>query len=306
MTSAPRPARCRARRCLAPRCRMLASRRVRRPRARVRYCRCASQRSIYGREAASSRNRSSASRGTGTTSGTWLLSAPSPSVTSDAAASDLVVLVDERIGRAGDRTQLDRDDVVEDAPTVREARGVAADEPERVGLLASAGSPCSAAAGRRGVASGVVLEPGHDARRNPGQQDRDEVGPRLRSASPGSGTRPDTGPGRSPAAPGAGRTAGTAPSRPAGSAFQRSLSPIGTITSLNSGLPRRETWTHGPSAWPRRRSRISARCGGWRPPTRRSPSLLSFGVGRRRAVARQLRLRDLERDRVHAEVVRSR
>src|SRR5205085_5719052 len=34
----------------------------------------------------------------------------------------------------------------------------------------------------------------------------------------------------------------------AGNEFQRSLSPSGTITSLNSGLPSRETWTQGPDS----------------------------------------------------------
>src|SRR5271166_5206001 len=34
------------------------------------------------------------------------------------------------------------------------------------------------------------------------------------------------------------------------SRFQRSFSPSGTMTSLNSGLPRRETWIHGPDSEP--------------------------------------------------------
>ncbi len=62
-------------------------------------------------------------------------------------------------------------------------------------------------------------------------------------------------------------------SSPAGcSAFQRSFCPSGTITSLNSGLPRRETCTHGPDSasrrWPRR---SSAPCGGSPRSRRRSP-----------------------------------
>ena len=34
------------------------------------------------------------------------------------------------------------------------------------------------------------------------------------------------------------------------SEFQRSFLPIGTITSLNSGFPSRETWTGGPERLP--------------------------------------------------------
>ena len=34
-----------------------------------------------------------------------------------------------------------------------------------------------------------------------------------------------------------------------GSAFQRSLSAIGMMTSLMSGLPSRDTWRHGPLLW---------------------------------------------------------
>ena len=45
-----------------------------------------------------------------------------PSVTSEAAPSGVKVLSTSGIGRARERPQLDRDDVVEDPPAVREAR----------------------------------------------------------------------------------------------------------------------------------------------------------------------------------------
>src|SRR2546423_14160173 len=43
-------------------------------------------------------------------------------------------------------------------------------------------------------------------------------------------------------------------------AFQRSLSAMGTMTSLNSGFPKRETCTHGPAdlAWRSRPARMVA------------------------------------------------
>ena len=94
----------------------------------------------------------------------------------------------------------------------------------------------------------VVLEARDDPGREAGEQDRDQVGPLGLSARRGSGTRPGRAPGAASPAPGARRTWRTPCPPPGAGAFQRSLSPIGTTTSLNSGLPRRETWTHGPDS----------------------------------------------------------
>ncbi len=70
-----------------------------------------------------------------------------PSTSTAAAPSGRVARIDERDRRSRDRAQLDRDDVVEHPPSVREAGEVAAEDAVLARVMAPDGSPCSAAAG---------------------------------------------------------------------------------------------------------------------------------------------------------------
>ena len=112
-----------------------------------------------------------------------------PSVTRLAAPSGVNVGSTSGIVDAGDRPQLDRDDVVEHPPAVREAGQVAAEEADRVRVARRRDGdvePQHVGLGR----AGEVLEPGDDARRDAGQQDRDQVGAVLRCSAARFGNTP--------------------------------------------------------------------------------------------------------------------
>ena len=96
--------------------------------------------------------------------------------------------------------------------------------------------------------AGEVLEARDQPGRDAGQQDRQQVGPVGRVARRGSGTRPGTAPAAAWPAPAGRRTWRTRSRRPARSGSSWSFAPIGTMTSLNSGLPSRETCTNGPTS----------------------------------------------------------
>ena len=115
------------------------------------------------------------------------------------------------------------------------------------------------------------------------------------------GKTPGYSTGSSPASSGCWTYLRNCLSSDAGSEFQRSFSPIGTMTSLNSGLPRRDTWTQGPASEPKPGSRTTAagRLAAAHTPMTEFWDIGLVGVD----PSGELGDRDLERDRVHAEAV---
>ena len=98
------------------------------------------------------------------------------------------------------------------------------------------------------------------------------------------------------------RTSRTACRRPACSAFHLSFWAIGTMTSLNSGLPSRETWTHGPdsarSSLAGSSSRVLRRLAAPQTPITAFGAIGSVGTEPSRVSWLD---RHLDRDRVHVE-----
>ena len=158
-------------------------------------------------------------------------------------------LVHERVGGPGDGPQRDVRDVVGDAPAVRVAGEVAADDAERVRARSPAGP-------RRSVASCPPTRLCCVAFWKPGTTPAGMPVSRIATrSSRAAGERFQVREhlrGRAPAAaspvPGAARTAGTRFFARAACAFHSSLRAIGMSTSLNSGLASRETCTHGPDS----------------------------------------------------------
>ena len=185
----------------------------------------------------------------------------SPSVISGRSLVRRVARIDKRKRRPGDRAQLDRDDVVEDPPAVREPGEVASDDPERVRVARRRRDRHVQPQLSASVVPVKFWKPGTIPDGMPVSRIATRSRARRGERPRGSGTRPGTERAAARRARGAARPGGTACRRRAASAFHRSLPPIGTSTSLNSGLPRRETWTQSPASCTEPRLRLADRRG---------------------------------------------
>ena len=205
------------------------------------------------RSAGPTRSPGAAGRCTGTSvrnGMSALLSTPSPTRLFGVRFGSAEGAVEERAVALGDRAELDVGDVVGEATAVREAAQVAVEDGQAVGL---AGVRGAAEAGPVGAGLDGRVDPEHVGEGRLGadrvhagdalQQDERQVRP-VRSCSRhrarGTGSSRDR---RAPAPRSTSRTACRC------TAAGCSSSPSwwrGMMTSLMSGLPRRETCCHGP------------------------------------------------------------
>ena len=215
---------------------------------------------------------------------------------------------DQRVRGTRDRLQLDLDDVVGEPAAVREPGQVAAEDAQLVRARRRRDGHVQAQ--QVGVpvlqVRAQVLEARDDPRRQSGHQDRHQVCPARAGGVQRREVREHAG------------VEDRQQVRELGmldvgqevpvvlrdrSRFHSSLRLIGTMTSLNSGLPRRETWTQGPEPL------LSCPCGPSLDPHLAAAragvdaehGLRAERVRRDRSVAGQLRDRHLDHDRVHVE-----